>query len=247
MAAVLTPLSSQGGDAADRHRREDSLHCSGARVAVRFMTPGAYMLSGGTLAVLRAGRDCGQDGIKSSPVLIGDSGDAATSVRPWPPRSSKQAGVELRWSSSRSPSADPTPEITAGLADKPGAVTVLGDTRLCVSSMKVLQSVAPDVKKPHRQLPGQAGLGCHRWSGQVDRRRCLHFGEPVVRRPVGHPIPQHHGQYAPDDDPQGLGYLGYQVVMALGASARTSRVSPPMICVPRSPPPGTCRFRRLRA
>ena len=47
---------------------------------------------------------------------------------------------------------------------------------------------------PHRQLPGQAGLGCHRWSGQVDRRQGLHFGEPVVRRPVGHPVPQHHGQ-----------------------------------------------------
>ena len=52
-------------------------------------------------------------------------------------------------------------------------------------------------------------------------------------------------KYAPDDDPQGLGYLGYQVVMALGAIGKDIRVSPPMICVPRSPPPGTCRFRRL--
>ena len=31
--------------------------------------------------------------------------------------------------------ADATPQITAGLADKPGAVTILGDTRQCVSAL----------------------------------------------------------------------------------------------------------------
>lgn len=220
VAAVLTPLSSQGAVMLPIVTGAKIPYIAQAPVSrAEFMTPGAYMLSGGTLAVLSGQAvTAAKDGIKKFTVLIGDSGDAATSVKAMATPIFKQAGVELKVVVVPVASADPTPEITAGLADKPGAVTVLGDTRLCVSSMKVLQSVAPDVKKyliascldkpVWDAIGGQDKLIGAKAFTSVN----LSSDDPsvILYRSI-------MAKYAPDDDPQGLGYLGYQVVMALGA------------------------------
>ena len=84
--------------------------------------------------------------------------------------------------------------------------------------MKVLQSVAPDVKKyliascldkpVWDAIGGQDKLIGAKAFTSVN----LSSDDPsvILYRSI-------MAKYAPDDDPQGLGYLGYQVVMALGA------------------------------
>ena len=59
----------------------------------------------------------------------------------------KPAGIDVKVVTIPSNVADATPQITAGLADKPGAVTILGDTRRCVSALKALKTAAPDVPR----------------------------------------------------------------------------------------------------
>jgi len=219
VAAVVAPLSSQGAVMLPIITGAKIPYIAQAPVSrAEFATPGAYMLSGGTIAVLAGqAKTAAQSGIKKFTVLIGDSGDAATSVKAMATPIFQQAGVELKVVVVPVASADPTPEITAGLADKPGAVTVLGDTRMCVSAMKVLQSVAPDVKKyliaSCLDKPVWEAIGGHDKliGAKAFTTVNLTSDDPSVTlyRSI-------MAKYAPDDDPQGLGYLGYQVVMSLG-------------------------------
>ncbi|MFZ2241123.1 MAG: ABC transporter substrate-binding protein [Gordonia amarae] len=219
VAAVVAPLSSQGAVMLPIITGAKIPYIAQAPVSrAEFATPGAYMLSGGTIAVLTGqAKTAAQSGIKKFTVLIGDSGDAATSVKAMATPIFQQAGVELKVVVVPVASADPTPEITAGLADKPGAVTVLGDTRMCVSAMKVLQSVAPDVKKyliaSCLDKPVWEAIGGHDKliGAKAFTTVNLTSDDPSVTlyRSI-------MAKYSPDDDPQGLGYLGYQVVMSLG-------------------------------
>ncbi|MFW0795464.1 ABC transporter substrate-binding protein [Gordonia sp. CPCC 205515] len=184
---------------------------------VEMVTPSASMLSGGIVAVL-AGQaaTAAKDGVKKLSIIIGDTGDAAASVKAVGDPMFKQAGVDLNVVAVPTSVADPTPQITAGLADKPDAVTILGDTRQCISSLKALQTVAPTVKKyliatcldkPVVEAVGPQTIAGAKAFTTVN----LSAQDPTVDL-----YKNVMATYAPDTDPAGIGYLGYQVIMSLG-------------------------------
>ncbi|GAB98529.1 hypothetical protein GONAM_02_00510 [Gordonia namibiensis NBRC 108229] len=180
-------------------------------------TPNAFMLSGGIVAVL-AGQaaTAAKDGLKKVNLIIGDSGDAAGSVKALGEPMFQQAGVELNVVTVPVSAADLTPQITAGLADNPDAVAILGDSRQCISILKTLQTVAPDAKKyliascldkPVLDATGNEAVAGAKAFTTVN----VSSDDPsvVLYRSI-------MAQYAPDTDPAGLAYIGYQAVAALG-------------------------------
>ncbi|MDH3010097.1 ABC transporter substrate-binding protein [Gordonia alkanivorans] len=218
VSAVVSPLGAQGAVMLPIIAGAGIPFVAQAPVSQAEMaTPGSFMLSGGIVAVL-AGQaaTAAKDGLKKVTLIIGDSGDAAASVKALGEPMFKQANVELNVVTIPVGAADLTPQITAGLADNPDAVTVLGDTRQCISVLKTLQTVAPDAKKyliascldkPVLDAVGNEAVAGSKAFTTVN----LSSDDPSVTQ-----YRSVMAQYAPDTDPAGLAYIGYQVVAALG-------------------------------
>lgn len=218
VAAVVTPLGAQGAVMLPIIAGAGIPYVAQAPVSqAEMINPDAFMLSGGIVSVLAAqAATAAKDGVKKLTVLIGDTGDAAASVRALGEPMFAQAGVELNVVVVPSATADPTPQITAGLGDNPGAVTILGDSRQCIQGLKALQTAAPDVQKyliaSCLDKPVIDAVGAEAVTGAkaFTTVNLTSDDESVVLyRTI-------MAKYAPDTDPQGLGYLGYQVVMAIG-------------------------------
>ncbi len=217
VAAVVTPLGAQGAIMLPIIAGAGIPYIAQAPVSQAEMAnPDAFMISGGVVSVLAAeAATAAKAGFKKVTVLIGDSGDAAASVKALGEPMFTQAGVELNVVTIPAATADPTPQIAAGLADKPDAVTILGDTRQCIQGLKALQTAAPDVQKyliaSCLDQPVVDAVGAETLSGaKAFTTFNLTSDDETVTlyRSI-------MAKYAPDTDPQGLGYLGYQVVMAL--------------------------------
>ncbi|MFC0313246.1 ABC transporter substrate-binding protein [Gordonia phosphorivorans] len=217
VSAVVTPLGAQGAVMLPIISGAGIPYVAQAPVSqAEMISPDAFMISGGIIAVLGGqAATAAKDGLKKVTVLIGDTGDAAASVKALGEPMFKQAGVDLNVVTIPAGTADPTPQIAAGLSDKPDAVTILGDTRQCIQGIKALQTAAPDVQKyliascldkPVIDAVGEdAVIGAKAFTTvnlSSDDDSVTQYRSVMAK-------------YAPDTDPQGLGYLGYQVVMAL--------------------------------
>ncbi|MDH3044321.1 ABC transporter substrate-binding protein [Gordonia alkanivorans] len=218
VSAVVSPLGAQGAVMLPIIAGAGIPYVAQAPVSQAEMaTPGSFMLSGGIVAVL-AGQaaTAAKDGLKKVTLIIGDSGDAAASVKALGDPMFQRAGVALNVVTIPTGAADVTPQITAGLADNPDAVSILGDTRQCISVLKTLQTVAPDAKKyliascldkPVLDAVGNEAVAGSKAFTTVN----LSSDDPSVTQ-----YRSVMAQYAPDTDPAGLAYIGYQVVAALG-------------------------------
>lgn len=219
VAAVVTPLGAQGAVMLPIISGAGIPYVAQAPVSqAEMVNPDAFMISGGIVAVLAAeAATAAKDGLKKVTVLIGDSGDAAASVKALGEPMFQQAGLELNVVTIPAATADPTPQIAAGLADKPDAVTILGDTRQCIQGIKALEAAAPDVQKyliaSCLDKPVVDAVGAEALSG-AKAFTTVNLSSDDESVTLYRSI---MAQYAPDTDVQGLGYLGYQVVMAIAA------------------------------
>lgn len=227
---VLTPLGAQGAVMLPIVAGAGIPYVAQSPVSqVEMVTPGAYMLSGGMVAVMSAqAATAAQTGVEKLTIIIGDSGDAAASVRALGEPIFGQAGVELNVVTVPVGTADPTPQITAGLADDPDAVTIFGDTTQCITGLKSLQTVAPTVKKyliasclDQNVLDA---VGTETVAGATAFTTVsLNNDDPTVTL-----YKDIMATYSPDTDTAGLAYMGYQVVMAMAEVGKslTGEVSP---------------------
>ncbi|AZG48243.1 ABC transporter substrate-binding protein [Gordonia insulae] len=218
VSVVVAPFGSQGAVMLPIVAGAGIPYVAQAPVSmVEMMTPGAFMLSGGILAVF-AGQaaTAAKEGVKKVAVVISDAGDAASSVKAIGEPTFKAAGVEMDVITIPASAADPTPQITAGLADNPGAVTVLGETSQCISTIKALQTAAPTVKKYliasclDKQVIDSVGADA------VTGAKAFTTVKLDSDDPSSELYRSVMATYAPDTDPAGLAYLGYQVMMSLG-------------------------------
>ncbi|HEY9314069.1 ABC transporter substrate-binding protein [Williamsia sp.] len=218
VVATVTPLGAQGAVMVPIVTGAGIPYVGQAPVSqVEMVTPGSFMLSGGIIAVMTGQATiAAQDGVKKFTVFVGDSGDAAASVKALGEPLFGRAGIELNVVTIPTGTADPTPQITAGLADKPDAVTILGDTSQCISSIKALQTAAPTMKKylistcldeKVTESVGQQSIAGSKAFTTV----VLDSDDPSVQL-----YKDVMGKYAPDTDPAGIAYTGYQVVMSMG-------------------------------
>ncbi len=217
VVAAVTPLGAQGAVMVPIITGADIPYVGQAPVSqVEMVTPGSFMLSGGIIAVLTGQATvAAQEGVKKFTVFIGDSGDAAASVKLLGDPLFSRAGIALNVVTVPTGTADPTPQITAGLADKPDAVTILGDTSQCISSLKAMQTAAPTVKKYlistclDQKVIESVGLEAVAGSKAFTSVN-LSADDPSVKL-----YKDVMAKYAPDTDPAGIAYTGYQVVMSM--------------------------------
>lgn len=218
VSVVVSPLGAQGAVMVPIVAGAGIPYIAQAPVSqAEMMTPGAFMLTGGIVAVLTGQAEtAAADGVKKLTLLIGDSGDAATSVKMLGNPIFARHGVELNVVTIPLSAADPTPQITAGLADNPDAVSILGDSRQCITNLKAIQSVAPQVKKYliasciDNQVVDAVGKETIAGAKAFTTVN-LDSDDPTVTQ-----YRSAMAQYAPETDPAGLAYIGYQVVAALG-------------------------------
>ncbi len=220
---VVSPFGSQGAVMVPIIAKAGLPYVAQAPVSQAEMaTPGVFMLTGGVVAVL-AGQatTAAKAGAKKVTLLIGDTGDAASSVKALGDPIFKRAGVELNVVTIPTSVADPTPQITAALADKPDAVSILGESGQCTSALKAMKTVAPDVNK-------------YLISSCIDKSVLDAIGKDsltgakaftTVNVDADDPSVELYrtvmAKYAPKADPAGLAYLGYQVVMSVAAAGKT--------------------------
>lgn len=217
VAAVVTPLGAQGAVMLPIITGAGIPYVAQAPVSqVEMVSPGSFMLSGGIIAVM-AGQAtvAAQEGVKKFTVFVGDSGDAAASVKALGDPLFGRAGIELNVVTIPTGTADPTPQITAGLQNKPDAVTILGDSSQCITGLKALQTAAPTLQKyliatcidseVTESVGMQAVTGAKAFT-TVN----LSADDPSVAL-----YKDVMAKYAPDTDPAGIAYTGYQVVMSM--------------------------------
>ncbi|MCP2175524.1 ABC transporter substrate-binding protein [Williamsia maris] len=218
VSVVVSPASSQGAVMVPIITRAGIPYVSQAPVSqVEMVSPNSFMLSGGVISVLSGQAvTAAKAGLKKVTVLVGDAGDAPASIRALGTPIFKGAGVDLDVVSIPTSAADPTPQITAGLSGNPGAVSILGDQRQCISVLKALQTVAPQVKKylisACLDKPVVAAVGAQTIAG-AKAFTTVNTGSDDPSVTLYRSI---MARYAPDTDPAGIAYLGYQTVMALG-------------------------------
>ncbi|MEO9329033.1 ABC transporter substrate-binding protein [Gordonia aurantiaca] len=218
VAVVVSPMGAQGAVMVPIVTGAGIPYVAQAPVSQAEMaTPKAFMLSGGIVAVL-AGQaaTAAQEGLKKVTVILGDSGDAAASVKALGEPMFQRAGVALNVVTVPVSAADMTPQITAGLADNPDAVGILGDQRQCISILKTLQTVAPDVKKFLIASCLDKAVVEATGTEAVDGAKAFTTVNVDSDDPSVELYRSIMAEYAPDTDPAGLAYIGYQSVAALG-------------------------------
>ncbi|MDL9936578.1 ABC transporter substrate-binding protein [Gordonia sp. ABSL1-1] len=218
VAAVVSPMGAQGAVMLPIVTGAGIPYIAQAPVSQAEMAaPNSFMLSGGIVAALGGqAQVAARDGVKKVTVLVGDTGDAGAALKALGGMLFKRAGVELDVVTIPLSVADPTPQIQAALAGKPGAVSILGDGRQCISALKVLQTAAPDVAKylisaclDHKVVEAVGADAVA--GGKAFTTVAIGSDDPsvVLYRSV-------IAKYAPNTDPAGLAYMGYQVMVALG-------------------------------
>ncbi|MCX5042008.1 ABC transporter substrate-binding protein [Aldersonia sp. NBC_00410] len=181
--------------------------------APEMMSKESFMLTGGIPAVLSAQAQVAKErGMKKVSIIIGDSGGAIPAIRAIGDPVFKQAGVELGIITIPLGTPDPTPQITAGLADNPDAVTILGDPSMCISALTALQAtpqvqdffVASCLDSSVVDAVGTDAVAGGTSFGATD----VNSDDPdsVLYRTVLE-------QYAPDTEPNGFASTGYQLVL----------------------------------
>lgn len=219
VAAVVSPFTSTGAVILPILSGANIPYISMAPVSqAEMVSPMSFMLSAGTPGTLMAmATQAAKDGVKKFAVIIGDTGDAAASVKALGEPMFKRAGVEFDVITVPTSIADPTPNITAAInANKPDAINILGDSRQCITALKALKTVAPDMKKYlistcfDQQVVEAVGVDTIAGSTTVSTVNLDDDTDESVKiyRSV-------MAQYAPEADARGIGYLGYQVVMAM--------------------------------
>ncbi|MGV9858661.1 ABC transporter substrate-binding protein [Gordonia sp. NPDC003425] len=223
VSAVMSPAGGQGSVLVPIITGAKIPYIAQAPVTQAEMAaPGSFMLTGGIVSVM-AGQAAAaaKAGIKSVTVIVGDSGDAAASIKALGAPMFQRAGVGFDVVTVPASTADPTAQITAAMANKPGAVSLLADGTQCISALKALQTVAPTVTKylvascidkaVVQAVGNQALTGSKAFTTVA-----LNNTDPTVTQ-----YRSVMAQYAPGTDPAGLAYIGYQVVMSLAGVGKT--------------------------
>jgi branched-chain amino acid transport system substrate-binding protein len=188
---------------------------------IELTSPQVASLSAGLPGTLTAAATAAQQGdMKKFTIFASDGGGIAGMIEQMGTPIFGGFGVELSVVPIALGTPDPTPVVTAGLADNPDGVTVISDAATCTSVLKAVQTTAPTLKKVliptclDKNVVKAVGIDSLKGNIGITATDSLSDRpDSVLYRSV-------LAEYAPDLSPTGYGSSGYQSVMALvGAAA----------------------------
>ncbi|MDJ0398938.1 ABC transporter substrate-binding protein [Rhodococcus rhodochrous] len=186
---------------------------------IELTSPEVASLSAGLPGTLTAAATAAQqEGMSTFTMFASDGGGIAAMIDQMGKPIFEGFGVQLDVVPVALGIPDPTPVVTAGLADNPEGVSFIGDAATCTSVLKAVQTTAPTVKKV--LIPTcldenvVKAIGIDNVKGNIG----ITATDALSDRPDSVLFRSILAEYAPDLSPTGYGSTGYQTVMALAGA-----------------------------
>jgi branched-chain amino acid transport system substrate-binding protein len=178
-------------------------------------TPGTFMWTGGFPADLGGmAKLAGEHGYKKVTAFVIDAPSALAGAQQIGTPAFKAAGVALSIEAVPDAVADATPQVTAGLADQPGAVAIVADASTCTSVLQALSTVDPG-------LPVYANTSCLNSSTLTALGSAMNGVKIFGRSDTESSNPEAQlyryvmATYYPSANPSGDSVTGYQGMLGL--------------------------------
>ncbi|WP_068272207.1 ABC transporter substrate-binding protein [Aldersonia kunmingensis] len=221
VAAVIHPSGSQGGAILPILTGAGIPFVGLNGVApAEMMSPNSYMLTAGMPGVINSwAAYAGDHGAKKFAIAVSNGGGVGAIVQTFAEPVFKEKGVEVKVVPIEPGTADPTPQLTAGLANQPDAVGILGEGALCISVLRTMQTVAPTQEK--YLVPTCVEENVVKAVGTTAMQNSIGFTavDPNSDDPDSVLYRTVLAKYAPSLSPAGYGSSGYQSVLGLVRAA----------------------------
>jgi len=178
-------------------------------------TPGTFMWTGGFPADLGGmAKYAASKGIKKVTAYVINTPSAIEGAQAVGAPLFKAAGVGFTIEPVPFGVADATPQVTAGLAGKPGAAAIVADAGTCTSILKALTTVSPG-------LPTMGNTSCLNTSTLTALGSAMNGVRIMGRSDTQSDDPEAQlyryvfAKYYPDDSPSGDAVTGYQGMLGL--------------------------------
>ncbi len=178
-------------------------------------TPGTFMWTGGFPADLGGmAKYAASQGIKKVTAYVINTPSAIEGAQAVGAPLFKAAGVGFTIEPVPFGVADATPQVTAGLAGKPGAAAIVADAGTCTSILKALTTVSPG-------LPTMGNTSCLNTSTLTALGSAMNGVRIMGRSDTQSDDPEAQlyryvfAKYYPDDSPSGDAVTGYQGMLGL--------------------------------
>lgn len=178
-------------------------------------SPGTFMWTGGFPADLGGmAKYAAQQGIKKVTAYVINAPSALAGAQAVGAPLFKAAGVGFTIEPVPSGVADATPQVTAGLAGKPGAAAIVADAGTCTSILKALTTVSPG-------LPTMGNTSCLNTSTLTALGSAMNGVKIFGRSDTQSDSPEAQlyryvmAKYYPSDSPSGDTVTGYQGMLGL--------------------------------
>jgi branched-chain amino acid transport system substrate-binding protein len=184
-------------------------------------TPGTFMWTGGFPADLGGmAKYAAQQGIKKVTAYVINSPAALEGAQAVGAPLFKAAGVGFTIEPVPFGVADATPQVTAGLAGKPGGAAIVADAGTCTSILKALTTVSPG-------LPTMGNTSCLNTSTLTALGSAMNGVRIFGRSDTQSDDPEAQlyryvmAKYYPKDSPSGDAVTGYQGMLGLARALST--------------------------
>jgi branched-chain amino acid transport system substrate-binding protein len=184
-------------------------------------TPGTFMWTGGFPADLGGmAKYAAEHGYKKVTAFVIASPSALAGAQEIGTPAFKAAGVALSIESVPEAVADATSQVTAGLADKPGAAAIVADASTCTSVLQALSTVDPG-------LPVYANTSCLNSStltalgSAMNGVRIFGRSDTESNNPEAELYRYVMATYYPSANPSGDSVTGYQGMLGLVRATAT--------------------------
>jgi branched-chain amino acid transport system substrate-binding protein len=189
-------------------------------------TPGTFMWTGGFPADLGGmAKYAAQQGLKKVTAYVINAPSALEGAQAIGAPLFKAAGVGFTVEPVPSGVADATPQVTAGLAGKPGGAAIVADAGTCTSILKALTTVSPG-------LPTMGNTSCLNTSTLTALGSAMNGVKIFGRSDTQSDSPEAQlyryvmAKYYPTDSPSGDTVTGYQGMLGLVRALSTMTGDP---------------------
>ncbi|SDU26839.1 ABC transporter substrate-binding protein [Gordonia westfalica] len=214
-------------------------------------TPGAFMWTAGLPGAMTSmAKYSAQQGMKNVTAYVIDVPAATAGVQAMGAPAFQAAGVNLKVVPIPPGTPDATPQVSAGLADNPDGVVVIGESTLCTSVFKALGTVSTTAEKmtiqPCSDPAVVEAVGAENLNDtKVSTASVINSDDPETQL-----YKAIMAKYAPDTDIEGFAIIGYQGTLGLVRATEAVQgtdTSPAALTAAIKSATGCSAPRRLRA